>query len=478
MAKMVVLYPSPGMGHLVSMVELGKLFLHRGFAVTVVTVEASYTTGAANATSDFISRMSSFHPSLSFHRLPAVSLPPNTSPHHEAHAFDLLRLSNPYLLDFLSSSRSSPVAALIVDFFCTLALDVAAELRIPSYVFFTCNASVLAAFLHLPILHTKLTASFKDLGAAHLQFPGLPPIPASDMPLPLLDREDEGYKGFLFHYDRMPEADGIIVNTFASLELRPLQAIADGLVVPGRKMPPVYCVGPVIASGDGSQTERRHESLEWLDSQPLRSVVFLCFGSLGVFSAAQLREVAAGLEKSGQRFLWVVRSPDGGGNSGKMTRAAATEPELEELLPEGFLERTRERGKVVRSWAPQAEVLRHAAVGGFVTHCGWNSVLEAIVGGVPMVVWPLYAEQRMNKVLLVEEMRLAVEMKGFESGMVAAGEVEDRVRGLMEAEWGKEMRARVEAVMAAALAAVADGGPSISALNELAATWKNLKSEP
>ncbi|KAK8916721.1 Anthocyanidin 5,3-O-glucosyltransferase [Platanthera zijinensis] len=475
MKETLVLYPSPGMGHLVSIVELGKLFLRHDFAVSVVTVSSTYTTGASSATTTFISRMSSAHPSLSFHRLPAVSLPHSPSPHHEAHSLNLLRLSNPHLLSLLSSlSRSSSVRALVVDFFCTIAIDVAAELGIPCYIFFPSSGASLAAFLHLPVLHTKITASFKDLGDTPLHFPGLPLIPAADMPLPFLDREDDAYKGFLFSFDRLPNSDGIIVNTFESLESRPLQAIADGLVVPGQKVPPVYCVGPMITG----QAESRHECLDWLDGKPPGSVVFLCFGSLGVFSAKQLQEIAVGLERSGQSFLWVVRSPPaatkaavvGGVESVKLTEAPP-EPELETLLPEGFLERTVENGLVVKSWAPQAEVLLHAAVGAFVTHCGWNSVLEAVVGGVPMAAWPLYAEQRLNKVMLVE-MGLAVEMRGYKSGLVAAAEVEEKVRGLFEAEWGRQLRKTMEGVRLAAEAALTDGGSSTVAVNELLDKWK------
>ena len=97
----------------------------------------------------------------------------------------------------------------------------------------------------------------------------------------------------------------------------------------------------------------------------------------------------------------------------------------------------------MKSWAPQVEVLNHDSVGGFVTHCGWNSVLEAVCAGVPMVAWPLYAEQRLNRVLLVEEMKLALSIDESENGFVTGNEVEKRVRELMESE-GKLVRERAK----------------------------------
>ncbi|KAG1335120.1 UDP-glycosyltransferase 88B1-like [Cocos nucifera] len=466
MKPSVVLYPSPGMGHLVPMVELGKLFLSHGLAVAIVTVDPPYNTGATAA---FIARSSTAIPAISFHRLPPVSLPHNPSPHHEAHAFDLVRLSNAHLLSFLHTlSLSSPIRALVLDFFCTEALDVAAAVGVPAYFFFSTSASNLAAFLHLPILHHKVTQSFKDLGHTPLDFPGLPSIPASDMPLPMLDRDDAGYKGFVYHFDRMPRAAGIIENSFEWLEPRALSALRSGLCVPGWRMPPIHCVGPLTRMDEASK--ERHPCMAWLDAQPKASVVFLCFGSLGLFSAEQLMDIAEGLERSEQRFLWVVRSPPSPDPEKRFE--APPEPDLDALLPKGFIERTKERGLAVKKWAPQVEVLAHEAVGGFVTHCGWNSALEAVRAGVPMIAWPLYAEQRMNKVSLVEELRLAVEMRGYEA-VVTAEEVEEKVRWLMASDGGKELREKTLAAKKAAQAALAEGGSSHQALMELVHKWRS-----
>ncbi|CAL9063795.1 unnamed protein product, partial [Musa banksii] len=410
-------------------------------------------------------------PSLPAPPLPTPPLPstaslpspsPNTSPNHEALAFDLLRLSNANLLNFLRDAASR---AIVVDMFCSFVLDVAAELCIPCYTFFNSGASVLATFFYIPTLHSTTVTSFRELGSAQQMVPGIPPLPADHMPLPLLDREDEAYEGFLQVCSRWPDAHGIIVNTFDALEPRALEAIAAGLcVTDGRATPPIYSIGPMITS-DWREKANRAECFEWLDVQPRHSVVFLYFGILGLFTAEQLKDIALGLERSGQRFLWVVRSPPSNDPAKRYERPP--EPDLDALLPEGFLERTRERGLVVKSWAPQVEVLSHDSVGGFVTHCGWNSVLEAIVAEVPMVGWPLYAEQKMNKVFLTEEMRLAVAMDGYEGELVSAEEVEAKVRWLMESEAGRQLRARTAAMKERAVEAVKEGGSSHSALAKL-----------
>jgi hypothetical protein len=148
----------------------------------------------------------------------------------------------------------------------------------------------------------------------------------------------------------MPESDGILLNTFVELETRAVRSLREGLCVPGRAMPPVYCIGPLVSGGGG---EKDHECLRWLDSPPDRSVVFLCFGSQGTFSERQLKEIAVDLERSEQRFLWVVHAP-GRVDDEKLglgdRRDTLPELDLGVLLPDGFLERTkgqRPRGQVL-----------------------------------------------------------------------------------------------------------------------------------
>ena len=288
------------------------------------------------------------------------------------------------------------------------------------------------------------------------QVPGLPPIPSADMPAPLMDRTSKEYESFLYYTTHAPKSAGIIVKTFESLEPMALKAVRDGLCVTDGPTPPVFSIGPLIATQGGDGGEHGKKCLKWLDSQPKRSVVFLCFGSMGLFSEEQLKEIAVGLERSGQRFLWVVRSPSSKDQSRRFL--APPDPDLGSLLPDGFLERTQERGLVVKSWAPQVAVLSHISVGRFVTHCGWNSVLEAVSSGVPMVGWPLYAEQRFNKVVLVEELKIALAMEESEGGLVTAIEVEKQVKELMETEKGFSIRSRITDLKEEARAAISDGG--------------------
>ncbi|CAN6341314.1 unnamed protein product [Urochloa humidicola] len=450
--KTFVLYPSLGVGHLIPIVELAKHLLRHGLSVLVAIVDPPDTDAVSAAA---VARLAAANPAISFRLLPAPASP-DAGAHWVKRSHDTLRLANHALRELL---RSLPVVdALLLDMFCVDALDVAAELGVPAYFFFASAAGDLACFLNLPYLYPTLP-SFKDMGKTLVRCPGMPPIPALDMVITMQDKESDQTKVRLYQFARIAEGRGVLVNSFDWLEPRALKALEDGVCVPGRPTPRVFCIGPLVNDGKkGGSGGETHECLAWLDAQPERSVVFLCFGSKGAFSAAQLQEIACGLESSGHRFLWAVRSPP-------EEHDQFPEPDLERLLPAGFLERTRGRGMVVKNWVPQAEVVRHEAVGAFVTHCGWNSVLEAIMAGLPMICWPLYAEQGMNKVFMVEEMKIAVELQGYEEP-VKAEEMEAKVRLVMETEEGKMLRERLAVAREKALEATEEGGSSEVAFDE------------
>ena len=461
MEKTIVLYPGLGVGHFNPMMQLAAALLDHGYAVSVALIGHDSLAAA-------VRRVASSMPSVRIHALPPVQDQPALALDGPSSLLlSYLRLLDRYngrLHDLLCSARRAH--AVIFDSLSVGALGVAEELGIPAYVFYTSCASTLLASIQL---HSVLgdgesrRKGFREIGDSPVEFFGLPPVPASHLLAELLeDPESDAYKATMAAMYRIPEASGILVNTFESLEARAVAALRDPRCLPGRVLPPVYCVGPLIGStADGEATSPRHECLAWLDGQPDRSVVFLCSGSMtswGLQSEEQLREIAVGLENSGHRFLWVVRAPGGDGV-----------PDLSALLPDGFLERTDGRGLVIKLWAPQVDVLRHRATGAFVTHCGWNSALEGVTAGVPMLCWPMYAEQRMNKLFMVEEMRVAVEMVGWQQGLVKAGEVEGKVRMIMEAEEGRELRARAAAQKESAAVAWNDGGSGRAALAQFLA---------
>ncbi|KAJ4964205.1 hypothetical protein NE237_024144 [Protea cynaroides] len=459
----IVLFPMMAMGHLVSIVELGKLILrhyHHRFSVTILIAEGPLDTPDVTT---FLRHISESTHSIYFHYLPSFSMNPSLH-------------GNPRLQTI---SKTYSVRAFVIDFFGNLSLNVASDLGILTYYFLTGGAVTLSFFLHLPTIHNQTTKSFKDTPTTHLHFPGLPSIlmnfyqqrqhkvqqiPASNLPEPVQDREDPTYNYFVEIGLNLRRSKGIMLNTFEGN-----YAITDGLCIPDAPTPPVYCVRPLIASTENREGITVNRCISWLDSQPSQSIVFLCFGSGGVFSTAQVREIAIGL-KSGQRFLWVVRNPVSDDNN-KHYSVEIKEPNLQALLSEGFSDRNMERGLVVKCWAPQVEVLNHKSVGGFVTHCGWNSVLEAVFAGVPMVAWPLYAEQHMNKAFLVEEMKLAMSMEKSVDGLVSAAEVENKIRALMECKEGRVLRGRSRKMKEEAMDVWSDCGSSMIAFTRLVESW-------
>ncbi|KAL6657808.1 hypothetical protein ACP70R_005588 [Stipagrostis hirtigluma subsp. patula] len=464
MAKTIVLYPGLSVSHFVPMMHLADALLGAGYAVAVALIDISMDHDAAFATA--VRRAVAARPAVAFHTLPRIQNPPTVT--NDARLllgyFEMVRRYNGHLRELLRSMPPRSVHAVIIDMLSFEALGVARELGFPAYSFFATNASALAVFLQLPWVRVEGQPSFGELGDSLLSFHGVPPMPASHLIREMLeDPGSEIYTAMTSMFCTTMEADGILVNTFASLEARAVGALRDARFLPGaggerRRMPSVYCVGPLVA-GAGETEEDKHECLAWLDEQPERSVVFLCFGGSGMVShsAEQPREIAVGLERSGHRFLWVVRAPLG---SNPETPLARADPDLDALLPDGFLERTSGRGLVVKLWAPQVDVLRHRATGAFVTHCGWNSVLESITAGVPMLCWPLYAEQKMNKVFMAEEAGVGVEVVGWQQGLVKAEEVEAKVRLVMESQEGEQIRARVTAHGEASAMAWKDGGSS------------------
>jgi hypothetical protein len=235
-------------------------------------------------------------------------------------------------------------------------------------------------------------------------------------------------------------------------------------------VPKILAIGPLLENfpqgeqhpKEMSQVEHQnHECLQWLGKQPISSVLYICFGTISMLSTQQMYELALGLEASGVRFLWVVRGAQ------VVPNGLSNDKSLGTFLPQGFLERTNSIGLMYSSQAPQLHCLAHPAIGGFMTQCGWNSAIESIAMGVPMITWPLeWAEQEMNAQFCVDVLDVAVPIhnKGIGSKkIVGKEEVERVIRLLMED--GQVQRSKVKELSKILGMACAPGGSSRKALN-------------
>ncbi|KAK8570390.1 hypothetical protein V6N13_003073 [Hibiscus sabdariffa] len=463
----IVILPSPGMGHLIPLAEFSKRLVHRhNFSVTfVIPAGDSYSQALQKSTIHSIPSCDCvFLPPVDFSDLPG-----------DARAETLVSLT---MLRSLSSLRDvlkslvskTKLVALVVDLFGTDAFDVAKEFDVSPYIFFPSTAMALSLFLHLPKLDQMVSCEYRDLPEP-VRIPGCIPIHGKELLDPVQDRENDAYKWVLHHTKRYRLADGIMVNSFVDMESGAIKALLDQTEPDNT---PVYQVGPLTNVGSTSSHVDGSESdcLKWLDDQPHGSVLYVSFGSGGTLSSNQLTELAMGLEMSEQRFLWVIRSPnDTVANANFFSVQSQKDPFA--FLPKGFLERTKGRGLVVPSWAPQAQVLSHGSTGGFLTHCGWNSTLESVVNGVPLIAWPLYAEQKMNAVMLTEDIKVALRPRRNENGLIPRDEIVKTVKGLMEGEEGKGIRRRVKDLKEAAAKTLSENGCSTMALSDVATKWRN-----
>ncbi|CAH9101455.1 unnamed protein product [Cuscuta europaea] len=471
----LVFIPGPGVGHLIATIEMAKLLLHKcprhDLSISVLIMKVPFDSKLSLYIDSLIAE---FKESSS--RLKPIVLSAFTTADHtkmgtfmrsfvESHKQSAREVVKE--IHTKASSGSGRLAGIILDMFCVDFMDLADEFGVPAYVFFTSGAGSLGMLLYLQSLRDD---GGKDVSEFKVSDPDLEipvyskPFPAKLIPGVVLEKTGGGSEMFLDFCRKIREAKGIMVNTFPELEQYAMESLSKDK---GIGIPPVYPVGPVLSLQSDKIGESGKEILEWLNSQPDSSVVFLCFGSGGSFPEPQVKEIACALEQSGHRFLWALRKPPA---KGAVYPTDFNNPE--EALPEGFLERTKDIGKVI-GWAPQAAVLAHPAVGGFVSHCGWNSTLESVWFGVPMATWPIYAEQQANAFQLVTDIGIAVDLKmdylkHFDSEefpeAVKAEMIEAGIRKLMDNPSASPARMKARELKQKSREALEEGGSSFNSL--------------
>jgi hypothetical protein len=248
-------------------------------------------------------------------------------------------------------------------------------------------------------------------------------------------------------------SSGAILNTSEALESHELQIIHDKFAHKG--IPP-FAIGPLhklITSNNGVETSLLHQDrscIKWLDTQAPGSVLYVNFGSVVHVTQDELTEIAWGLANSGKPFLWVVR------------RGLVLLVDKHGELPDGFMPAVEGRGKVIE-WAPQLEVLAHPAVGGFWTHNGWNSTLESIYEGVPMLSRPIFGDQLPTARYVRDIWKIGILL----DGVLERGEVEKAIKKLMEEDEGAVIRERAKELKEKVRMCLDSGGSSQQAIDKL-----------
>ncbi|PVH35695.1 hypothetical protein PAHAL_7G249200 [Panicum hallii] len=260
---------------------------------------------------------------------------------------------------------------------------------------------------------------------------------------------------------------GILVNTCRPLEGEFTDIVVDHLATDGKKCFAVGPLNPLLHADARRQSKPRHESLDWLDKQPPASVLYVSFGTTPTLRMEQIAELAAALRDSNQRFIWVLRDADRGDESAdhdeKQSRHA-------ELLPM-FTKQTQGRGLVITGWAPQLDILAHDATAAFMSHCGWNSTVESLSHGKPILAWPMHGDQPWDAELVCNYLKAGILVRPWEKhGEVTPAEaIRQVVEAAMLSDEGMAVRQRAKVLGEAVRASLADSGSSRKHLDDFVA---------
>lgn len=466
----IVCIPCPFQGHINPTIKLINILHYKGFYITLVLTEFIYATLTSSLGEEFRTLQSI--PDFRIETIPD-GLPLES----KRGALEIEKLIGAFLGDDMkkhlrgllmrlhSSSDIPPVSSIIADAFIVFPVDVGKELEIPVVLYITTSACYIQGLMqhdelikrgYIPLKdESYLTNGYIDKQVDWI--PGL--IKGVKLKYLFSSIQSIDTNGILFKFEqeltrKILVADGLIFNTFADLEGQVLLAMKD-------KIPKHYTVGPLPLLCQDQLNGQEHlpltlslwkedsNCLKWLNKRGAKSVIYVNFGSLVTFNADQLREFAWGLANSNHSFLWVIRSDlvDGVSN----------------IITNEFMEEIKERGLLL-SWCPQEKVLQHPSIAVFLTHCGWNSTLESICQGVPMICWSYFGDQHINSLYACQEWKIALKMEEYE---VKRENVEQFVREMMEGEKGKDLKRNTLKLKKKAEEATIFGGSSYNNFDEL-----------
>lgn len=458
----VVIFPFPVQGHMNSMFKLSELLCLAGIDVTyLITVENHKRLSQNTNSFSWYDK----YPGFRFQMLPE-NVSQGNGPQIDLfmNLYESLKTAKPFFRELLvGQGQTKPVTCLIADGLMKFTLDLGEETGVPVIYFRTASPCSVWTYFCFDRLVEAGDCPFEadEMDVPIRSVPGMEGfLRRCDLPSMFRVREinDSSLcKIFSIETEQTVRARAFILNTFEEL---------DGPIISQlrTKIPNIYTVGPLHAhlkarleletnsSTMGSSNSLREEDMsciEWLDDQPFKSVIYVSFGSLATVTKEQLMEFWYGLVNSGHRFLWVIRID------------SVADKNDEQEFPKELEEGTNARGYTV-NWAPQEEVLAHPAIGGFLTHCGWNSTLESIYEGVPMICWPYLADQQTNSRFVGEVWKLGLDIKDTCDRFIIEKAVKD-LMGVRKEEFAKSAKE----MATLARKAVNEGGDSYNNLNKL-----------
>lgn len=250
-----------------------------------------------------------------------------------------------------------------------------------------------------------------------------------------------------------PLISGTIINTCRLIENEFIELLEKQ---PSQQNKKLFVIGPTNPVTPEKEARAQHECLEWLDNQPVASVVYISFGTTSTISDEQIEQLAVGLQRSGQQFIWVLRDAD-------LADIFVNDIECRQRkLPDSFEVETKETGLVFRGWAPQLDILAHSSTGAFMSHCGWNSCMEGLSMGVPIIAFPMHSDQPRNAILVTDYLMAGAKVREWDrhEKVASAAEIEEAIKRVMVFDQGKGMRKRAQALGEALRLAVSEGGTS------------------
>ncbi|KAJ8770418.1 hypothetical protein K2173_015032 [Erythroxylum novogranatense] len=436
-----VFIPSPFQSHIKTMLKLAKLLHHKGFHITFVNLESLHRRMLESRGPNSLDGL----PDFRFEFIPDDLPPPEID--YRQHLTDVCKaiMEGHYLSSFkglisrFSNTESfniPPVTCIISDGFMSLfTIKAAEELGLPIAVFFTLSACGFMGFHQIPELKQRGLIPPKDKNfpsSGYLDqvidfIPGMKNMRLRDFAT-IIDTGDDILYRFIVESTKTSVKAPTIFHTFDALEPELLDTLSS-------LCRSVHFIGPLdlhlnqfqesaLSSIGCNLWKEEPECLQWLDSREPNSVLYVNFGSVTLLTREQLIEFGMGLAKSNRPFLWIIRPDMVVGDSA--------------ILPPEFTEEVKERS-FIASWCPQEEVLNHPSIGGFLTHSGWNSTIEGISAGVPMLCWPFTGDQTTNCRYTCTEWGIGMEIENN----VKRDGLAELVIELMEGEKGKKMKNRV-----------------------------------